>query len=205
MTEESCFRHCHNNNEISTCRVICYKKKYVAFLTGDLDAAAKMIELFKEYPLGSTGRIVPNIINVFIDGLIGFFYARKHRGDEAMWTQVGLDAIQTLSKWVKGCPWNFSNKLFLLEAEYYFLMEDDSRAKASYYASIREAKAHRFVHEEGLAEEKTATYYLRRNRHNDAMRHYMNAKKCYEAWGATALVQRIDNAMKIMLPLYRDS
>jgi len=205
MTEDSCFRHCLSNNVISICRFICLKKKYVAFLTGDLDAAANMFNLSKNYPLGSTGRLVGNMISVLIDGLIGFFYARKQRDDEAMWTQVGVDAIQTLRKWVKSSEWNFSNKLYLLEAEFYFLREDDERARASYHASIKAAKEHRFVHEEGLAEEKAATYFLHKSRHDDAMKHYMNAKKCYEAWGANVLVHRIDKAMAILLPLYTDT
>jgi len=55
MTEESCFATTHNNNETSICRVIGHKKKYVAFFTGDMDAAAKTYELFQEYPNLSGG------------------------------------------------------------------------------------------------------------------------------------------------------
>ena len=55
MTEESCFATTHNNNESSICRVIGHKKKFVAFFTGDMDAAAKMYELCQEYPITSGG------------------------------------------------------------------------------------------------------------------------------------------------------
>jgi len=58
MTEESCFTHGRNNNEISICRLICSKKKYVAFFTGDLDAAAEMCGLCQDFPNGSTGKLV---------------------------------------------------------------------------------------------------------------------------------------------------
>lgn len=34
MTEETCFTRCINNNEISICRLIAYKKKFVAFYKG---------------------------------------------------------------------------------------------------------------------------------------------------------------------------
>ena len=141
-----------------------------------------------------------NLVNVFIDGLIGFF-ARKHREDEEKWTNVGRYAIQSLRKWVKSSEWNFSNKLYLLEAEFYFLGKDDERALIYYHASIKAAREHHFVHEEGLAEEKIATYLLHKSQHDDAMKHFTNAKRCYDSWGARTLVQRVEKAMAILLPL----
>ena len=141
------------------------------------------------------------IVVCFVDGLIGFFFARKHGIDEAKWTNLGLSAIESLSKWTKRSEWNFSNKLHLLEAELYFLRKDDESALASYRASIKAAKDHRFVHEEGLAEEKMATYLLNKNEHDEAMEHFINVKRCYETWGAHTLVQRIDAAIAILLPL----
>jgi len=40
------------------CRLICGKKKFVAFFTGDLDAAAKMYEQSQKFPFGSTGKLI---------------------------------------------------------------------------------------------------------------------------------------------------
>ena len=97
--------------------------------------------------------------------------------------------------------WNFSNKLSLLEAEYCFLKNDDEGAVAFYTASIKAAHEHRFVHEEGLAEEKLATYLLHKGEHEDAMHHFVNAKKCYDVWGAQALVKRVQKEIAILMPL----
>ena len=58
MTEESCFKRCRNNNEISMCRLICCKKAYIAFFTGDLDTAAKMCGLRQAISNDSTGESV---------------------------------------------------------------------------------------------------------------------------------------------------
>jgi len=57
-----------------------------------------------------------------------------------------------------------------------------------------------FVHEEGLAEEKTATFLLHKSKHDLAMEHFINAKRCYEAWGARSLVKRVDKAIAILSP-----
>jgi len=147
------------------------------------------------------GRLVHILVSIFIDGLIGFFLARKHREDEKKWTNLGLDAIQSFRTWVPGSIWNFSNKLHLLEAEFYFLSEEDGRARACYQASIKAAREHRFIHEEGLAEEKLATYLLHKSQHDDALRHFINAKRCYDSWGACTLGRRVEKAIAILLPL----
>jgi len=173
----------------------------LSFFTGDLDAAAKAHDLTKQFSMGSTGRHVNVIVSTFIDGLIAFCIARKHREDEEKWYNVGIETVQSLRKWVVYSEWNFANKLHLIEAEYYFLKEDDDRAVASYNASIKAAHEHRFIHEEGLAEEKFATYLLHKSRHDEAMHHFNHAKKCYETWGAQSLVERIDKAIAILLPL----
>ena len=55
-TEDSCFANCLQNNWMSMCRPIWLKKKYVAFLKGDMIAAAKMYDQEQEYPRGSIGK-----------------------------------------------------------------------------------------------------------------------------------------------------
>jgi hypothetical protein len=61
MTEDSCFARCRENNEISMCRLICTKKKYLAFFTGDLDTAAKFYDLNQaHFSGGATGESTMN-------------------------------------------------------------------------------------------------------------------------------------------------
>jgi len=205
VTEDACFMQCKMKNDIASCRFICLKKKYGAFFTGDFDLAAEMCELCRrDFPVGSGGRLTSGLVSVFIDGLIGFFFARKHLEDESKWINIGLDAIRTYKEWVKSSDWNFSNKLYLLQAEFYFLKEDNERALECYHASIKAAREHRFVHDEGLAEEKAGMYYLHKGRHSDAMSHFMNAKKCYEVWGAHAVAHRVNKAIAVLLPLCTD-
>lgn len=202
MSEETCFQESRQHKEVSFCQAVCRKRKLVAFFTGRMDTAVKMYELLQaEFPMGPTGRLSSVLVSEFIDGLIGFFFARKRREDEEKWTKVGLDVIKSFRKWVTYSQWNFLNKLHLLEAEYYFLRGDDERAVVSYMSSIVAAKEHRFIHEEGLAEEKFATYFLNKSMHDDAINHFHNAKKCYEAWGAHALVRRIDDAIAMLVPV----
>ncbi|KAL7539058.1 hypothetical protein ACHAXR_009003, partial [Thalassiosira sp. AJA248-18] len=201
VTEETCYTSARENSEISICRLICHKRKYVAFLTGNLDTAADMHDLCMEYNklMGPTARNINLLVTMFIDGLIGFFFARKAKEDKEKWFKIGQDAMHSMRNWASSCSeWNFTNKLHLLEAEYYFLKEDDKRAMACYYASIKSARDHRFVHEEGLAEEKLATYLLHKSKHYEAMSAFANAKKCYERWGAHSLVRRLQKSIDVI-------
>ena len=147
------------------------------------------------------GRTLFFLVSTFIDGLIALYFARKHREeDEAKWTSVAEKSIELMKKLAKSSPWNFSNKLFLLQAEYFFYKDDD-RAYACYKTSIKKAREHRFNHEEGLAHEKLATYLLHKNKHGEALQYFQNAKKCYSTWGATVLEQRVEKAITVLSPL----
>jgi hypothetical protein len=33
------------------------------------------------------------VVGTFVDGLIAFYFARKHRSDEAKWTAIGEDVM----------------------------------------------------------------------------------------------------------------
>lgn len=49
-TEDECFQGAHENNAVDVCRYICNKRKYMAFVRGDMDAAAKWLETSLKYP-----------------------------------------------------------------------------------------------------------------------------------------------------------
>ena len=141
------------------------------------------------------------ISSIFIDGMIGFFFARKHGEDETKWSDVGIDAARSFRKWAKNSEWNFYNKLCLLEAEFYFWKGDSTRAIWKYNESIKAANDHRFVLEEGLAEEKLAVFYLHSGMQDEAVSHLVCARRCYQQWGANALVDRVNKAIETGLLL----
>jgi len=141
------------------------------------------------------------MVGKFIDGLIAFYFARKRDDDEKKWTKIGMAAMNDLRNWSTKSLWNFSNKADLLEAEYAFLKGMHEDAVTSYNSSIKNARDHRFIHEEGLAYEKYATYLLRQNKHDEALNHLITAKRCYSWWGSDALVARVDEAIAVLLPL----
>lgn len=55
MTEEICFESCQNRKAFLICRLICNKRKFVAFYKGDLDTAGRMYELGEKFPTSASG------------------------------------------------------------------------------------------------------------------------------------------------------
>jgi tetratricopeptide (TPR) repeat protein len=194
-TEERMFIEAREQNTISLCRFILFKRKYVAFFLGQMNAAADFFEMGLNFPIGGNGRLVSIIVGVFIDGLIAFYYARKHRSDENRWAEIGNGVINLMEVWAKASDWNFSNKLFLLQAEYFFLQGDERAALQKYNASIKSAQDHRFIHEEGLAHERLASFHHHYHRRGEAITCFNAAKRCYENWGAQAVVQRVERTI----------
>ncbi|KAL3800854.1 hypothetical protein HJC23_001691 [Cyclotella cryptica] len=195
-TEDQVFTDARENHQFSVCRYILNKCKYVAFIGGDMNAAAHMFEMGLDYPLGSNGKMVHIAVSFFVDGLIAFFFARKQRADKMRWEKIGESVLKLFQKWTKTCHWNFSNKLYLLEAERHFLDEEDAAAMAKYHESIQSAQQHRFIHEEAIACERLAWFHLARGRSGEALQTFTEAKNCYKEWGALGIVGRIERVIQ---------
>ena len=132
---------------------------------------------------------VADVEHVFYEGLIAFRLFRS--GDEAK-LEVGKAAVSSFKAWVSHSTWNWENKLLLLEAEMLSCKQDVAGAEAKYQAAIESAKQHKFVHEEGLANELFAGFHAANGDTDRAKSHLSEARACYEKWGATAVVERLD-------------
>lgn len=192
--EDIFYQESLRNSETSLCRYILHKRKFVAFFYGDMDAAAESFERGSEYPIGANGRLSHISLGVVIDGMIAFFFARK-RPEEERWKNIGEAVIDLVRHWVESSYWNFSNKLFLLEAESFFLKNEEARAIEKYEQSIKAAHDHHFIHEEGLAYEKFARFHLHFGRTGEALVSFTQAKKCYQNWGAHGLANNIERTI----------
>ncbi|KAL7541825.1 hypothetical protein ACHAXR_011258 [Thalassiosira sp. AJA248-18] len=198
-TEEDLFQLLESRNNRRECFSMLNNRKLLMIFKGDTESAIQVYELILNSPVASAEmehiRAMPNVMGAFADGLIAFFCARKNGEDKDKWMKTGEDMIEMFKSWESISKWNFGNKLYLLEAEYYRSLGDSDRALEKYGTSIKAAREHRFVHEQGLAEEKLATYLLHQGKHIMAVEHFTNAKKCYESWGALALMRIMDEAI----------
>mmetsp|Transcript_10680 Transcript_10680/g.22399 ORF Transcript_10680/g.22399 Transcript_10680/m.22399 type:complete len:1400 (+) Transcript_10680:184-4383(+) len=180
--------------------VIFTKRMYLAVLRGDVESFKEEYEMGLLHHNQQVGiRFMGKIMRVFLDGLLGFYFARKRGSDEKKWTDIGEESMKTMAKWAEGSSWNFSNKSLLLEAEYWFLLGDEILASGKYDESISAAKKHKFKNDEGLAAHKAALFHLEHNRKKEALSYFNRSKACYESWGAKGLVEKIDVTIALLM------
>lgn len=92
------------------------------------------------------------------------------------------------------CPANYLHRRYLLEAEFARLEGRNSDAAEHYDRAIESAQSSGHVHEEALANELAARYYLAQRRIKIAQTYMGEARALYTRWGAARKVQWLDTA-----------
>ena len=197
-TEEALFQQLESRHDRRVRFSMLNSKKIVHIFNGDMDSACRVHESILNDPIISSNmehiRSMPNIFGQFVDGLLAFSCARKNCEDRQEWVKKGEGVLEAFKEYALVSKWNFESKLYLLQAECYFLQED-GMALEKYEASIASAKKSRFVHEEGLSCYLLGKYHLAHNCKDKARKAFSDAKACYERWGASALVRKLDDLL----------
>ncbi|KAL7491484.1 hypothetical protein ACHAWT_001521, partial [Skeletonema menzelii] len=119
----------------------------------------------------------------FCIGLVSFWVARSSN-DREQWYERGKKSKLALRKWAETSQWTFENKWFLLEAEEAFCNSNFDEAKLYYEKAVTSAQNHKFVHEEALACELAAYFYLEIGDAINAAEYCLRAHERYQEWGA---------------------
>ena len=109
------------------------------------------------------------------------------------------DHLRQFKTWAANCPENFEDRTALIAAEIARLDNRAVDAEQLYEQAIRAARKHGFVHNEGIAHEFAARFYLARGLPTSGSAHLERARLCYEQWGAAGKVRQLE----AMHPLLR--
>jgi signal transduction histidine kinase/CheY-like chemotaxis protein len=97
-----------------------------------------------------------------------------------------------LETWSQHCPENFGNCTALVSAEIARIAGRHLDAERLYEESIRLAREHGFIQNEGIAGELAARFYAARGFETIARTYLRNARYCYLRWGADGKVRQLD-------------
>jgi PAS domain S-box-containing protein len=97
-----------------------------------------------------------------------------------------------MRKWAHHAPMNYLHKLNLVEAETFRLMGQDSQAMEYYDRAIELAREHEYLHDQALAYERAAIFYLSSGTKLSARAYMQEARSCWSQWGAHAKVSDLD-------------
>jgi PAS domain S-box-containing protein len=97
-----------------------------------------------------------------------------------------------LTRWVEHCPENFENRAALVGAEIARIQGRALEAMDLYEQAIQSAQTNGFVHNEALANELAARFYLARGFEKIARTYLREARRCYLRWGAAGKVRQLE-------------
>jgi PAS domain S-box-containing protein len=97
-----------------------------------------------------------------------------------------------LEVWAENCPENFENRAALVGAEIARLEGRDLDAMHLYEKAIHSAHTSGFVHNEALANELAARFYMARGFDKIAHTYLQAARDCYLQWGADGKVRQLE-------------
>ncbi len=97
-----------------------------------------------------------------------------------------------LAEWAENCPENFENRAALVGAEIARIEGRHLDAGRLYERAIKSARDNGFVHNEGLAYELAARFYLGRSFDDIGTLYLRKARHCYLRWGADGKVRQLD-------------
>ncbi|GGA27910.1 hypothetical protein [Okeania sp. KiyG1] len=95
--------------------------------------------------------------------------------------------------WAGHCRENFQHKYDLVEAEKARILGQTLQAEELYDRAIQGAEKYEFIHEEALAYERAAEFYLALDRKKIGQFYLRNAHHCYIRWGAKAKVKQLES------------
>ena len=107
--------------------------------------------------------------------------------------RVEQNQRQLQQQWANYAPENHQHKVDLVAAEKYRVLGQKLEAMEMYDRAISGAKENDFIHEEAIANELAAKFYLNWGREKVARVYMMEARYCYSRWGATAKVKHLED------------
>jgi len=145
-------------------------------------------------------RLLWSVPSVFEPAEFRFYCALSHA---ATWDSASPDDREQhfealsahhrqLEVWAEHCLENFENRAALVGAEIARIEGRMVDAEHLYEKAIRSARANGFVHNEALANEVAARFYVMRGFEKIARAYLQDAKRCYLRWGADGKVRQLN-------------
>jgi predicted ATPase/signal transduction histidine kinase/ActR/RegA family two-component response regulator len=183
-------KHHQDSEHIAITFVYIYKLM-LAYLFGNYTAALENITQGQLY-LQAVAGMIPVPVFHFYAALTHLALCREQSELERSETLIQVQIHQeTIDLWAKNAPMNYRHKWELIEAEKQRIFGNRAAAIEHYDLAIAGAKEHQFIHEEALANELAAKFYLDWGKAEIARSYLMAASAYYGRWGAMAKVEQL--------------
>ncbi|AOY82689.1 trifunctional serine/threonine-protein kinase/ATP-binding protein/sensor histidine kinase [Moorena producens JHB] len=208
FNEHEMFNHFHENNNYQSLFTLHLAKLIIRYTFHDYQQAVIHGSKAIQYEDGAFGLLVVVTHNFYYSLALLAQYPNCDqlccaKGDREAWptanrTQQEHDLNQvkvnqtTMGNWANHAPSNFQHKYNLVAAEIARVVGDTLDAMELYDLAIAGAKDNEYLHEEALANELAARFYLERGKPKIAQVYLTDAYYAYARWGAKAKVEDLE-------------
>ncbi|WP_260446923.1 protein kinase domain-containing protein [Nostoc sp. 2RC] len=174
-------------------------KLHLCYLFEKYPLALENAILAEKYLDGGRGQLVTPLL-YFYDSLIRLaLYANVSvLEQQSIMDKVRLNQDK-MQQWTHHAPMNYLHKYYLVEAERCRIGGEYLEAIEFYDRAISLAKENEYLHEEALAQEVTAKFYLEWGKHKIAQSYLTDAYYSYVRWGAVAKVDDLVKRYPLLL------
>ena len=169
-------------------------KAFVFYLYGQWRDALECITTAKDRLSFVSGHFSTAAHNFYHSLILTALYPQvPKKGQEEYWAQLRENQEQ-LKVWAENCPQNFLHKYLLVAAEMARINGQIWEASDLYDQAIDTAREYQFMHEEALANELAAKFYLNKSREKMARVYLSEARNIYRKWGAITKVKELEGS-----------
>lgn len=170
-----------------------FQKTILCYLFGAYPEALDNTALAEHYLKSVIGSLLVPCF-YFYDSLVhlAVFPTRSTKLEKKTLLRKVLLNQKKLRKWIHCAHMNYLHKFYLVEAELARLFHRDCQARELYDKAIFQARKNEYLHEEALALELAAKFYLAKEQTRIAQVYLRDAHHAYTRWGATAKVKALE-------------
>ncbi|MBD2679041.1 MULTISPECIES: AAA family ATPase [Nostoc] len=168
------------------------QKLFLDYLFEDYNQAWQYSEEIKQYIDAVPAKFVVAVF-YFYDSLARLaVYTQVDTSEQEKILYQVAENQQIMQQWANYAPMNFLHKFYLVEAERHRVLNQFAEAMDDYDRAIELAHEQEYIHEEALAYELAAKFYLAKGNNKVAETYMKEARYCYVKWGAIAKVKVIE-------------
>ncbi|MBD2163515.1 AAA family ATPase [Calothrix membranacea FACHB-236] len=179
-----------------------YQKLFLYYLFAEFESAVTAAIATENYLGAATGLfIVPSFYTY--DSLAHLaIYPQVSSAEQKRIKQRVSSNQEKMQKWANSAPGNHLHRFYLVEAERHRILHNKAAAIELYDLAISTAKDNNYPHEEALANELAAKFYLAWGKNNIVQEYLLSAYYGYARWGATAKVKQLEqNYPQFLIPI----
>ncbi len=179
-------------NDRTTLVNLYYNKLLLSYLFERYDYAVESGDMAEKYLDSAPGVFGVTLINFFSSLSQLALYEKSSTAKKGKIKHKVTINQKKMKKWAQYAPMNHLHKYFLVEAELNRIAGKAKNAIFFYDEAIKLARQNEYIHEQAIANELAAKFYLARGEKEKAIAYLQNARFGFLDWGAISKVKAMD-------------